>query len=56
MNSELERMLPELSRFKYKNKTPAKIDLQIDLVECVLNRLIWADKTGQVPLKRQLRS
>jgi len=52
MNSELERLLPELARFKYKIRNPAKIDLQIDLVECVLNRLIWTDRTGKVPLKR----
>merc|ERR1712037_347723 len=52
MNSELERLLPELSGFKYKIKNPAKTDLQIDLVECVLNRLIWTEKTGEVSLKR----
>lgn len=50
MNAELERLLPDLSIFKYSIRNPARYDLQIDLVQCVLDRLIDLEKV--VSLKR----
>ena len=50
MNAELERLLPDLAIFKYSIRNPARYDLQIDLVQCVLDRLIDLEK--EVSLKR----
>jgi len=50
MNAELERLLPDLATFKYSIRNPARYDLQIDLVQCVLDRLIESEKV--VSLKR----
>ena len=50
MNEELERVLPNLSVFKYSMKHPARFDLQITLVECVLDRLL--EMEDEVPLRR----
>ncbi|CAG5113589.1 Oidioi.mRNA.OKI2018_I69.chr2.g7679.t1.cds [Oikopleura dioica] len=50
MNEKLERLLPDLAIFKYSIRNPARYDLQIDLVQCVLDRLIETE--GVVPLRR----
>ena len=50
MNEKLERLLPDLAIFKYSIRNPARYDLQIDLVQCVLDQLIETERV--LPLRR----